>query len=60
MNVGINWTYQPIDNISIKSPLGWGDDQTQPTYRSKLDIKRHILIGRKRIPLCIYFFTEHT
>ena len=26
--IGINWTWQFIDSISIKSPLGVGDDRT--------------------------------
>jgi transposase len=30
--IGINWTWQSIDSISIKSPLG-GDDCRKQSYR---------------------------
>jgi transposase len=32
--IGINWTWQSIDSISIKSPLGGGDDRKQ-SHRQK-------------------------
>ncbi len=34
--VGINWTGQSIDSISIKAPLGGAMTGHNPTYRSKL------------------------
>ena len=49
---GIKWTWQSLDSISIKSPLGGGnDDRSNPTDRSKLGTKRHILTDTKGIPL---------
>ena len=30
--VDINWTWQSIDSISIKSPLGWGDNRRTQSY----------------------------
>jgi hypothetical protein len=53
--VGINWTWQSIDSISIKSPLGGGKTVgNNPTDdRSKLGTKRHILTDKKGIPLSV-------
>jgi putative transposase len=48
--VGINWTWQSLDSISIKSPL-WGDKTgNNPTDRSKLGTKRDILTDKKGTP----------
>jgi hypothetical protein len=52
--IGINWIWQSIDSISIKSPLGGGalTGNNPTTDRSKLGkAKRHILTDRKSIPL---------
>ena len=50
--IGINWTWQSIDSISIKSPLGGAMTGNNPTTdRSKLGTKRHILTDKKGIPL---------
>src|SRR6476620_8671444 len=53
--IGINWTWQSIDSISIKSPLGGGAmtvGNNPTTDRSKLgQAKRHILTDKKGIPL---------
>ena len=48
--IGINWTWQSIDSISIKSPLGMMTG-CNPTDRSKLGTKRHILTDKKGIPI---------
>jgi transposase len=49
--IGINWTWQSIDSISIKSPLGGAMTGHNPTDRSKLGTKRHILTDKEGIPL---------
>src|SRR4051812_28391716 len=49
--IGINWTWQSIDSISIKSPLGGAMTGSNPTDRSKLGTKRHILTDKKGISL---------
>ena len=49
--VGINWTWESIDSISIKSPLGGAMTGNNPTDRGKLGTKRHILADKKGIPL---------
>jgi hypothetical protein len=50
--VGINWTWQSLDSISIKSPLGGPRQEIiLPIDRSKLGTKRHILNDKKGIPL---------
>ena len=50
--IGINWTWQSLDSISIKSPLGGAmTEGNNPTDRSKLGAKRHILTDKKGIPL---------
>ncbi len=48
--IGINWTWQSIDSMSIKSPLGGAMTGSNPTDRSKLGTKRHILTDKKGIP----------
>jgi len=50
--IGIKLTWQSLDSISLKSPLGW--DMTvgsSPVDRSKLGTKRHILTDKQGIPL---------
>ena len=50
--IGINWTWQSRDSISIKSPLGGAMTGSNPTTdRSKLSTKRHILTDKKGIPI---------
>ena len=49
--VGTNWTWQSLDSTSIKSPLGGAMTGNNPTDRSKLGAKRHILTDKKGIPL---------
>ena len=51
--IGINWTWpQSLDSISIKSPLGGAmTEGNNPTDRSKLGTKRHILADKNGIPL---------
>ena len=44
---GIRWTWQSLDSIPIKSPLG-GMTENSPIDRSKLGTKRHILTDKKR------------
>ena len=57
--IGINWTWQSIDSISIKPPLG-GDDRKQPTDRSKIGTKRHILTDKKGIPISVVISSAST
>lgn len=50
--IGINWTWQSIDSISIKSPLGGAMTAgNNPTDRGKLGTKIHILTDKEDIPL---------
>lgn len=51
--IGIDWTWQAIDSISIKSPLGGEKTGNNPTDRSKLGTKRHILTEKRGIPLSV-------
>jgi putative transposase len=53
--IGINWTWQSIiDSISIKSPLGGAmTARSNPTDRSKLGTKRHILTDKNGIPISV-------
>jgi hypothetical protein len=53
--VGINWAWQSIGSISIKSPFGGGvmTEGSNPTDRGKLGTKRHILTDKKGIPLSV-------
>ena len=49
---GIKWVWQSLDSISIKSPLGGVMTVgSNPTDRSKLGTKRHILTDKKGVPL---------
>ena len=48
---GIKWNWQSLDSISIKSPLGGAMTGSNPTDRSKLGTKRHILTDKNGIPL---------
>ncbi|MER5175185.1 MAG: IS5 family transposase [Candidatus Nitrosocosmicus sp.] len=51
---GIKWTWQSLDSISIKSPLGGAMTGNNPTMdRSKLGTKRDIVTDEKGIPLSI-------
>ncbi|HXT82750.1 MAG TPA: transposase [Verrucomicrobiae bacterium] len=58
--VGINWTWQSIDSISIKSPLGWAVTGKNPTHRSKLGTKRHILTDKNGIPISVVISSAST
>jgi hypothetical protein len=50
--IGINWTWQSLDSISVKSPLGGVMTAgNNPTDRSKLGTKRYILTDKDGIPL---------
>ena len=44
---GIKWIWQSLDSISIKSPLGGAMTGKNPTDRSQLSTKRHILTDKK-------------
>ncbi len=48
---GIKWTWQSIDSTSIKSPFRGAMTGSNPTDRSKLGTKRHILTDKNGIPL---------
>ena len=43
--------WQPIDSISIKSPLSGAMTGSNPTDRGKLGTKRHILTDKNGMPL---------
>lgn len=58
--IGINWTWQSIDSISIKSPLGGEKSGINPTDRSKLGSKRHILTEKNGIPLSVVISPANT
>ena len=49
-----------IDSISIKSPLGGDMTGNNPTDRSKLGTKRHILTDKKGIPLSAVITSANT
>ena len=48
---GIKWNWQSLDSISVKSPVGGAMTGHNPTDRSKLGTKRHILTDKDGIPL---------
>jgi hypothetical protein len=50
--VGINWRWQSLDSISIVT-FGGAKTGNNPTDRSKLGTKRHILTDKKGIPLSV-------
>ena len=58
--IGIKWTWQSLDSISIKSPLGGAMTGNNPTDRSKLGTKRHILTDKKGIPLSAVISSANT
>ena len=57
---GIKWTWQSLDSISIKSPLGGTMTGNNPADRSKLGTKRHILTDRDGIPLSAVITSSNT
>ncbi|MER5174582.1 MAG: IS5 family transposase [Candidatus Nitrosocosmicus sp.] len=57
---GIKWTWQSLDSISIKSPLGGDETGNSPVDRSKLGSKRHILTETKGIPLSVVISSANT
>src|SRR3954451_9086523 len=49
---GIRWTWQSLDSISVKAHSGGGAmTGNNPTDRSKLGTKRHVLTDKNGIPL---------
>ena len=57
---GIKWTWQSLDSVSIKSPLGGAMTGNNPTDRRKLGTKRHILTDAKGIPLSVVISSAST
>jgi hypothetical protein len=59
---GIKWTWQSLDSISIKSPLGGAMTAgSNPTDRSKQGkAKRHILTDKNGIPLSVVISSAST
>ena len=57
---GIGWTWQSLDSISIKSPLGGAMTGNSPVDRSKLGTKRHVLTDKKGIPLSAVISSANT
>ena len=58
--IGIKWNWQSLDSISIKSPLVGAMTGHNPTDRSKLGSKRHILTGKVGIPLSTFITSANT
>ena len=58
--ISIKWTWQFIDSISIKSPLGGAMTGNNPTDRSKVGTKRHILTDKKEIPISVVISSAST
>ena len=59
--IGIKWNWQSLDSISVKSPLGGAMTGHNPTDRSKLGTKRHILTTDKDgIPLSTVITSANT
>ncbi len=56
----IKWNWQSLDSISIKSPLGGARTGHNPTDRSKLGTKRHILTDKDGIPLSTVIISANT
>ncbi|HSF00813.1 MAG TPA: IS5 family transposase [Nitrososphaeraceae archaeon] len=57
---GIKWNWQSLDSISVKSPLGGRLTGSNPTDRSKLGTKRHILTDKDGIPLSTIITSANT
>ena len=57
---GIKWIWQSLDSISIKSPLGGAMTGNNPTDRSKIGTKRHILTDKNGIPLSVVISPANT
>jgi putative transposase len=57
---GIKWNGQSLDSISVKSPLGGAMTGHNPTDRSKLGTKRHILTDKDGIPLSAILTSANT
>ena len=57
---GIDWIWQSLDSISIKSPLGGAMTGNNPTDRSKIGTKRHILTDKQGIPLSAIITSANT
>ena len=57
--IGFKWKWQSIDSLSIKSPLG-GVTESNPTDRSKMITKRHILTDKKEISLSVIIKSANT
>ena len=54
-------SWQSLDSISVKSPLGGGlKTGHNPTDRSKLGSKRHILTDKDGIPLSTFITSANT
>ena len=59
--IGIKWDWQSLDSIPIKSPLGGAmTDGHNPTDRSKLGSKRHILTDKEGITLSTFITSANT
>ena len=58
--IGIKWNWQSLDSISIKSTFRGAMTGSNPTDRSKLGTKRHILTDKDGIPLSTVITSANT
>ena len=58
--IGINWTWQSIDIYIYKVTFRGAKTGNNPTDRSKLGTKRHILTDKKGIPLSAVISSANT
>ncbi len=56
----IQWHWQAIDSKSVAAPLGGAKTGKNPTDRSKLGSKRHILVDGRGAPLAIEISGAHS
>ena len=58
--IGINWIWQSIDIYIYKVAFGGAMTGNNPTDRSKLGTKRHILTDKNGIPLSVVISSAST
>ncbi len=56
---GIGWSWQSLDSIMTKAPLGGEGTGPNPTDRAKSGTKRHILCDRRGAPLSVWICPAH-
>lgn len=48
---GLHWSYQCLDGVMTKAPLGGGATGANPTDRGKKGVKRHLLTDANGLPV---------